>query len=470
MPMRLTTRAQVSGHRFLLRRMTGALVRRDARLLHEPMRTQTRAALGGAVLGVLGIAGFAVWGLFSKPAVLGEEPLVLARDSGTLHLRVDDRLHPVTDLASARLILGEPVSPTVVPDTVLDDLDRGPLVGVLGGPGRLPDPDREIPGVWTLCRHDGEAGLSLILGGQEPADPHAATVLGADSAVLVRSGDDTHLLWDGGRSRVDAGDLPVLRALGLAETTPAVVPTELLDALPERAAVTVPQIPGAGTTPARRAAGESVGDVITTDGADGAARHHLVLADGLQEVGPVAAELIRYGGGRQLRLGAERIAGVPGTQDPLALGHLPATVPEVRADPDVLCVRWSAPESGGARAQTAVLAGRELPVPDSHRTAIPAQTEATVRAVHLPAGAGVFVRLHGTGAEGGTVVVTDTGVRHGVPTDAVEALGLGAEPVFAPWPMLALLPAGPDLRTHDALVVRDTATAPPADGILAAED
>src|SRR5699024_7270563 len=355
-------------------------------------------------------------------------------------------------------------------DTVLDDLDRGPLVGVLGGPGRLPDPDREIPGVWTLCRHDGEAGLSLILGGQEPADPHAATVLGADSAVLVRSGDDTHLLWDGGRSRVDAGDLPVLRALGLAETTPAVVPTELLDALPERAAVTVPQIPGAGTTPARRAAGESVGDVITTDGADGAARHHLVLADGLQEVGPVAAELIRYGGGRQLRLGAERIAGVPGTQDPLALGHLPATVPEVRADADVLCVRWSAPESGGARAQTAVLAGRELPVPDSHRTAIPAQTEATVRAVHLPAGAGVFVRLHGTGAEGGTVVVTDTGVRHGVPTDAVEALGLGAEPVFAPWPMLALLPAGPDLRTHDALVVRDTATAPPADGILAAED
>src|SRR5699024_1084955 len=145
MPMRLTTRAQVSGHRFLLRRMTGALVRRDARLLHEPMRTQTRAALGGAVLGVLGIAGFAVWGLFSKPAVLGEEPLVLARVSGSLHLRVDDRLHPVAELASARLVLLVPVSPTVVPDTVAGDLDRGPLVGVLGGPGRLPDPDREIP-------------------------------------------------------------------------------------------------------------------------------------------------------------------------------------------------------------------------------------------------------------------------------------------------------------------------------------
>src|SRR5699024_785289 len=152
MPMRLTTRAQVSGHRFLLRRMTGALVRRDARLLHEPMRAQTRAALGGAVLGVLGIAGFAVWGLFSNPAVLGEEPLVLARDSGTLHLRVDDRLHPVTDLASARLILGEPVSPTVVPDTVLDDLDRGPLVGVLGGPGWLPGPYREVHWVWTHVR------------------------------------------------------------------------------------------------------------------------------------------------------------------------------------------------------------------------------------------------------------------------------------------------------------------------------
>lgn len=470
MPMRLTTRAQVSGHRFLLRRMTGALVRRDARMLHEPMRTQTRAAIGGAVLGVVGIAGFAVWGLFAPPAVLGDDPLVLARDSGTLHLRVDDRLHPVTDLASARLILGEPVTPAVVPDAVLDGVDRGPLVGVVGGPGRLPDPERAVPGIWTLCQQDGAAGLSMIVGADTPAAPHAATATDADSAVLVTADGDTHLLWNGARSRVDTADLPVLRALGLAETTPVVVSAALLDALPERAAVTAPQIPGAGAVPARRAAGETVGDVLTTVGADGAARHHLVSADGLQEIGPVAAELIRYGGGRQIRLGAEQISAVPGTAHPIALDHLPAAVPVVHTDPPVLCVRWRAPDTAEGPPEVSVLTGRDLPIPAHSRTVVPAGPETTVRALHLPAGAGAFVRLHGAGGAGGAMVVTDTGVRHGVPADSAAALGLGEMTVAAPWPMLALLPAGPDLRAHDALVVRDAVRPAPPDGIFAADD
>lgn len=470
MPMRLTTRAQVSGHRFLLRRMTGALVRRDARLLHEPMRTQTRAGIGGAVLGAVGVAGFAVWGLFAPPAVLGDDPLVLARDSGTLHLRVGDRLHPVTDLASARLILGEPVTPAVVPDAVLDGLDRGPLVGVLGGPGRLPDPARAVPGVWTLCQHSGVAGLSMIVGEDAPAGPHAATDTGADSAVLVTVDGADHLLWNGARSRLDTGQLPVVRALGLAETTPVPVAAELLEAVPERAPVTVPRIPASGAVPERRAAGETVGDVITTAGADGSARHHLVLADGLQQIGPVAAELIRYGGGRQLRLGAEQISAVPGTTRPVALDHLPETVPDVRTDDAVLCVRWTAPDEAGAVPETSVLTGRDLPIPAGNRTVFPAGPEAAVRTVHLPAGSGAFVRLHGGSGAGGTMVVTDTGVRHGVPADSAAALGLGDDTVSAPWSMLALLPSGPDLRADHAFVVRDAVHPAPADGILAAED
>ncbi|MBF6247361.1 type VII secretion protein EccB, partial [Nocardia elegans] len=40
MPAQLTTKAQVNGYRFLLRRLDHALVRRDVRMLHDPMRSQ----------------------------------------------------------------------------------------------------------------------------------------------------------------------------------------------------------------------------------------------------------------------------------------------------------------------------------------------------------------------------------------------------------------------------------------------
>ena len=58
MARQLTTRAQVNGYRFLLRRLDHALIRRDVRMLHDPMRSQGRALAVGAVLGVLVLAAF----------------------------------------------------------------------------------------------------------------------------------------------------------------------------------------------------------------------------------------------------------------------------------------------------------------------------------------------------------------------------------------------------------------------------
>lgn len=43
-----TTRWQVNGYRFLVRRMEHALVRRDVRMLHDPMRSQSRALAVGS--------------------------------------------------------------------------------------------------------------------------------------------------------------------------------------------------------------------------------------------------------------------------------------------------------------------------------------------------------------------------------------------------------------------------------------
>jgi len=62
-----TTKAQVQAYRFVLRRMEHALVRKDAIMLHDPMRTQVRATAVGLVIGVLGLAGFALTSVFAPP-------------------------------------------------------------------------------------------------------------------------------------------------------------------------------------------------------------------------------------------------------------------------------------------------------------------------------------------------------------------------------------------------------------------
>jgi hypothetical protein len=52
------TKAQVQAYRFVLRRMESALVRKDAVMLHEPMRHHLRAMVLGLILALLGLAAF----------------------------------------------------------------------------------------------------------------------------------------------------------------------------------------------------------------------------------------------------------------------------------------------------------------------------------------------------------------------------------------------------------------------------
>ena len=77
-------------------------------------------------------------------------------------------------------------------------------------------------------------------------------------------------------------------------------------------------------------------------------------------------------------------------------------------------------------------------------------------AVYLPPGRSAYVGA--TGLSGTRYLVTDTGVRFAIHDDeAAHNLGLPAVPLSAPWPMLAALPAGPELSRANALVARDGA-------------
>ena len=101
----MTTRLQVSGHRFLLRRMEHALVRGDVRMLDDPLRAQSLSLIAGCVLAVIAIAGCAIVAFIRPQGALGSAPIVMTRESGALYVRIGDTVHPVLNLSSARLIV-----------------------------------------------------------------------------------------------------------------------------------------------------------------------------------------------------------------------------------------------------------------------------------------------------------------------------------------------------------------------------
>src|SRR5690606_3370813 len=134
------TRLQISGHRFLRRRMAHALVRGDVRMLDDPLRAQSMSLAAGCVLAVIGLAASAVLAYLAPRGTLGDAPIVMVRDSGALYVRIGDTMHPVPNLASARLVAGTPATPRLVTAAAIDAALRGAPVGIAGAPDTIAAP------------------------------------------------------------------------------------------------------------------------------------------------------------------------------------------------------------------------------------------------------------------------------------------------------------------------------------------
>ncbi len=151
MPAQVTTRAQVNGYRFLIRRLEHALIRADSRMIHDPMRGQMRSLLVGLVVGVL-IAGAAGVLAFFKPTPnLGDAQILLSKSNGALFVRIGDRVHPALNLASARLIVGKSDPPKQVDDKFLNQLPLGPDGGNYRRARQYPCRRRPGTSSWTVC-------------------------------------------------------------------------------------------------------------------------------------------------------------------------------------------------------------------------------------------------------------------------------------------------------------------------------
>ncbi|TLH63959.1 type VII secretion protein EccB [Mycolicibacterium phocaicum] len=436
---------EASGRRFETRRLIHALVRGDAAMVDEPVRAQSISYASGWLAGLLAVALCAVVAIASPTGRLGDAPIVMVRDTGALYVRIGSTWHPALNLASARLVARSAVNPVAVDAAAIAGAPRGPLVGIPGAPAGLGRPLSAAS--WQVC----DSGRTTLIAGADAVGPDGGRPILATAAGEHLS--TTYLLYGGKRAAVDLRDLAVVRALRLDGVRPRPVSRSFLDLLPELPAITAPPIPALGGT---GPGGFIVGQVLRVNRAD-APEHHVVLNGGLQRVGDVAADVIRFTHGvtdGDLRsVAPTAIAAIPAVHD-LAVSTFPD-----RANPPLpseapVCARW---RSDDGHAETVVVQGK--PAAGTVPLAQDDGDGPNIDAVAIPPGRYAYV--HATGVAGGSVtgplyLVSDSGVRYGIhDADTAKYVGVEGAPLPAPWPLLARLPGGPELSVAAAEVLRD---------------
>jgi type VII secretion protein EccB len=333
MPSTPTTKSQVQAYRFVLRRMESALVRKDPVMLHDPMRSHTRATVVGAIVGVVGLVGFLVFGVLKPAPTVPNSGIVIGQPSGSIYV-VDQNPHqliPVWNLASARLLLAagqqqqqsqggasgqsqqsapQLANPTTVDDSQLKNMPMGRLTGIPDGPTMLPGPDQQAT-TWAVCDQiprdpnaPQETGhklpTTMVLVGQS----NIGANLPAGQALLVSddNGATLYLVYaqsgsndSAVRAQLDQGDQAVLATFGITNSNSyRVVSQAVLDAIPPAPEIQNPTHDmNLQATPDPRLAGENLamGESFAVEQVNAPTRYYIVVPGGMQQVSQTTAQI-----------------------------------------------------------------------------------------------------------------------------------------------------------------------------------
>ncbi|MGD9622825.1 MAG: type VII secretion protein EccB [Mycolicibacterium sp.] len=466
---RLTTKVQVSGWRFLLRRVEHALVRRDTRMFDDPIQFYSRAVTAGIVIAVLICLGAALLAFFKPLGKRGGESLLVDRSTNQLFVVLpgSGQLRPVYNLTSARLILGDDAKPVPVTSAELDGMPRGQTLGIPGAPYATPV-STSADSQWSLC--DTVINPESV----SPAVNMAVLImplvldasvgpLAPQQGMLVAHEHRDWLVTSDGRHAIDLADRAVTSSLGIAVTTRSIpISDGLFNALPEGGAWRLPDIPGGGAPntlglPSELVIG-SVFNTVTHSGTE----HFVVLPDGVARINDTTAAALRatdsYGLVAPPAIEPSAVARINEQVYHSPLPNQPMRILS-RQDAPTLCWAW---ERQGADhgAKTTVIAGRHLPLPIS---ALGTGIEQIGNEATVYLSTGQYLRVQSPNPRVGEHLyyVDPQGVRYGLP-DAPTAAQLGLNsPINAPWPVVRLLVDGPVLSKGAALVEHDTLPADP---------
>lgn len=461
---RLTTKVQVSGWRFLLRRVEHAIVRRDTRMFDDPLQFYSRAVSLGIVIAVLVCLGAALLAYFKPLGKRGGDNLLVDRSTNQLYVVMpgNGQLRPVYNLTSARLVLGSAGTPNAVKSEELDRMPKGQPIGIPGAP--YATPVAHVPqSTWTLC--------DTVTRPESVAPSVATSVivlpLITDSSVapmtpgqgmLVSYQDRDWLVTATGRHAIDLSDRAVTSAVGIPVTAKATPISEgLYNALPNSGPWILPQVPAGGAPNTLGLPANLVIGTVFQTVTDSGAQQYVVLADGVAKVNDTTAAALRasnsYGLISPPSVESSVVAKIT---EQVFTSPLPATPLDVllREDSPTLCWSWQR-EPGDQTPKVSVVTGRHLPIA---ATAMQTGIDQIGGDSTVYIDGGQYVRLQSPDPRYGESLyyVDPQGVRYGIPNeDTANKLGLSA-PATAPWQVVGLLVDGPVLSKEAALLEHDT--------------
>ncbi|VEG50965.1 type VII secretion protein EccB, Actinobacterial [Mycolicibacterium aurum] len=461
---RLTTKVQVSGWRFLLRRVEHAIVRRDTRMFDDPLQFYSRAVTAGLVIAVLICVGAVLLAYFKPLGKRGGDSLLVDRTTNQLYVVLPDsgQLRPVYNLTSARLILGNGKTPVAVKSEELDRMPKGQTVGIPGAPYATPvstSPDSQ----WTLCdtviKPDSVApevessvlitplAVDLSVGGMRP-----------EQGMLVSFKDQDWLITASGRHLIDLSDRAVTSAVGIPVTARSTPISEgLFNALPNAGQWRLADIPAGGTPNTVGLPPELVVGSVFMTVTDSEEQYFVVLPNGVAKVNGTTAAALRatnsYGLIEPPSMESSAVARVPEQVYDSPLPDVPMDV-LLRQEIPTLCWSWQR-LAGDQAPKMTVIAGRRLPL---SATSLTTGIDQITGDATVYISGGQYIRLQSPDPRYGESLyyIDPQGVRYGLPDEETAAkLGLSS-PRTAPWQVVSLLVDGPVLSQQAALVEHDT--------------
>ncbi|WDZ82461.1 type VII secretion protein EccB [Micromonospora cathayae] len=448
---------QLHSYQFTVQRAVAALVMRETDPAVSPFRRLAGAALASVLVAAIVLGGAALYGLFAGGGSKwrDDRAVIVEKESGARFVHRDGKLHPVSNYASALLIIGADQPKTVlVSRRSIDGVPRGLPLGIPDAPDSLPAAGRLTTAPWTVCSvtgADSDPPRSALLVGAAARDGRPL----GDDAVLLRHPDGgLYLVWHQHRYRLRDVDR-VLAALATTRQRAVPAAPALLDTLPAGPDLAPLDLPDLGD-PSDEVPDADIGDVYLVTNSGGERQYVVVDRDGLAGITELQAGLllVRTGQGEPEPLNLSRFARLPKLPDlvPSGGGAPPASPPRlVRPEGGAICGQVG--DDGGVREVRVGVTAPDLPAATGAGTA---ESPSAVVADHVvvePGRGAVVESAAAPGATGGAVsVVTDLGRRHVVSsTEVLGMLGYArVRPVRLPAGLVSLVPAGSPLDPEAA--------------------
>ncbi|WP_432155617.1 MULTISPECIES: type VII secretion protein EccB [unclassified Streptomyces] len=434
-------RDELNAYTFAKRRTLAAFLQPSPSGSEEGAPKPLRAVVPSLIAGALALAVFGAWGMFQPTAPTGWDTpgtrVIVGKQSTTRYVVLktgkNTRLHPVLNLASARLLMNDASYKVIqVSDDILDSgrPPRGPILGIPYAPDRLPSPGEAGKAKrWAVCEQPGGKGgtvqeATFVLADRDEKRTEGSRRLSGGDVLYVKTRTGERYLVDsqGTSYAVTGTTSDALTVALVGSQQPQSVTKEWLATLHQGAPLRFPRLPAGVGSPARvpgnlSAEENKVGMVLKTETGEGT-QYYVVLPGSVRPVSEFTAWLlISSPQTAQLNMnGQARAVGLQDfTADPEPFEGQPADWPQHRARQ----VNSAAPGSGRDTVCSVLRS-----VGDDNRTTLstwagtdyPVEITADGTGTYVTPGTGLlYTQLQGKETAAGSLfLVTDTGLRYAV--------------------------------------------------------